>query len=409
MLEISPEKVRSLILEVQGLRTKEPCKSVMEVANRIHNIQIDTISVVSRSHNLIAANRYSDYAEGEVWKLQKEGKLFEYWSHAMCLMSMKSFPYYAWKMERMRERKSGWYTAWALKNKEIVEEVYQNVKKNGLTRSKDLGEPGRKSDGWWDWKKEKRALEALTTLGRLMVSYREGFQKNYDLTERVVPPGIDIEPLSNDDIPQYIIDTTFRSLGVADYRDVKSYTGPMAAKHIWKGQRPNIENHLESLIGDVLEEVDFGQKGRYFVHVDYLKVLTTLKPPEPKTPVKILTPFDNILRERHYPKSIWEFDYRIECYVSAKDRVHGYYVLPILDQNALRGRVDAKVHRSTSQLELKALYLESPQLVTESGLLRLQKGVQEFAKFHNCKEILTGKILPKKHASKVRDLLNCPF
>jgi len=406
MLEISPEKVRSLILEVQGLRTKEPCKSVMDVANRIHNIQIDTISVVSRSHNLITANRYSDYVEGEVWKLQKEGKLFEYWSHAMCMMPMRSFPYYVWKMERMRERKSGWYTAWALENKEIVEDVYQKVKKSGVTRSKDLGETGRKSDGWWDWKKEKRALEALTTLGRLMVSYREGFQKNYDLTERVVPPGTDIEPLSNDEVSQYIVDTTFRSLGIADYRDVKSYTGPMAAKHFWKGQRPNIEEHLENLIGDVLEEIDFGQKGRYFVHVDYLKQLTAMKPASPKTPVKILTPFDNILRERYYPKSIWDFDYKIECYVPAKDRVYGYFVLPILDQNTLRGRVDAKVHRSTSQLELKALYIESPELLTESGLLRLQKGVQNFAKFHKCQEIVTGKILPKKHAAKVRGMLN---
>ena len=248
MLEISPEQTRSLILDVQGLRTTDPSKSVMDVVNRIHNLQIDTISVVSRSHNLTAYNRYSDYVEGEVWKLQREGKLFEYWSHANCLMSMESFPYYVWKMERMRERKTGWYTAWALKNQDIVEEVYQKVKKNGVTRSKDLGETQRKSDGWWDWKKEKRALESLTTLGRLMVSYREGFQKYYDLTERVIPPRIATEPLLEADIPRYIVDTALRSLGIADYRDIKFYTGSMASIHIWRSQMNRIEEYLDSLI-----------------------------------------------------------------------------------------------------------------------------------------------------------------
>ena len=118
MIETSLDQVKRLILDVQGLRTPNSSRSIVSVANRIHNIQIDTISVVSRSHNLITFNRFPNYKEGDIWKQQNKGKLFEYWSHAMCLMPMDSFPYYAWKMARMRERKTGWYVEWAIKNKD---------------------------------------------------------------------------------------------------------------------------------------------------------------------------------------------------------------------------------------------------------------------------------------------------
>lgn len=405
MLQASPEHVRSLILDIQGLRTDAPSKSVLDVAKRIHNIQIDTISVVSRSHNLITYNRFPDYREGDVWKLEKEGKLFEYWSHSMCLMPMESFPYYAWKMEMMSKRKSGWYVKWGLDNKEVVEEVYRKIKKDGATKSKDLGERTSQSDGWWDWKKEKRALEYLMTIGRLMVSHREGFQKYYDIPERVVPAGIDTEPMALDDIPLFLVETILKSLGIADYRDIKLYTGGMAANLIWKNQRSAIEIYLDTLLGDVIEEVDFGQKNRYFIHKDHLCRLEDEYSPDGQHPVKILTPFDNILRERHYPKSIWDFDYKIECYVPKPERKHGYFVLPVLDQNEFRGRVDAKVHRKDGVLELISLYLEHPDLLSEEGVLRLRDGLWSFAHFHDCHAIRCGTIHPKKHAKKVNDAI----
>jgi len=97
MIEISLKDARNFILDAQGLRTSKPCKSVLDVARRIHNIQIDTISVVSRSHNLITFNRYSKYEDGSIWDYEKKGELFEYWSHAMCMMPIETYPFYAWR------------------------------------------------------------------------------------------------------------------------------------------------------------------------------------------------------------------------------------------------------------------------------------------------------------------------
>lgn len=396
MLELTQEQVRNLVLDVQGLRTGKPLTSTLAVAKRIHNIQIDTISVVSRSHNLILFNRFPKYTEGEVWKHQRKRKLFEYWSHAMCLMPMTSFPYYAWKMARMRERKNGWYVEWGLKNRNIVDAVYEKVKNDGVTRSKDLGESTRPSNGWWDWKKEKRALEFLMTQGRLMVAYREGFQKHYDITERVVPVGIDTSPMSDEDVSRYVVDTAFQSLGVADYRDIKWYTGSMVASNLWNNQRGAIENYLSSLVGDLLEEVDFGQKGRYFIYRKYANKADKQTTLPDDVPIKLLTPFDNIMRERHYPLAIWNFDYKIECYVPEPKRVFGYFALPILDQNELRGRVDAKVHRNIGVLELKTISIESNELSNSDGINRIVNGVKSFAEFHGCNQIKVGSVRPKR-------------
>jgi uncharacterized protein YcaQ len=241
------------------------------------------------------------------------------------------------------------------------------------------------------------------THGRLMVAHREGFQKSYDLTERVLPSGVDTAPMSEDEVPRYVIDTTFRSLGIADYRDVKFYTGAMATRKIWNSQRKAIEDYMNSLVGDILEEIDFGQKTRYFIYRKYAKKLDKLDQIQDDVPVKILTPFDNITRERHYPSSIWGFDYKIECYVPAPKRVFGYFALPILDQFELRGRVDAKVHRKTGILELKSLLLESDELYSSDGLERLVAGVNEFANFHGCEQVELGKVSPSSVKSKLTE------
>ena len=119
-------------------------------------------------------------------------------------------------------------------------------------------------------------------------------------------------------------------------------------------------------------------------------------------PIKLLSPFDNILRERAFPKRIWDFDYKIECYVPKPDRVYGYFVLPILDKTELAGRADVKAHRKDRVLEIVSLYIENDALRTDDGFERLQKGIEDFASFHNCESIKLGKVIPRKLTKKIR-------
>ncbi|MHA1948800.1 MAG: winged helix-turn-helix domain-containing protein [Candidatus Thorarchaeota archaeon] len=402
MIESAIADARKFVLDVQGLRTASSCKSVLDVANRIHNIQIDTISVVSRSHNLITFNRYPKYKEGEIWEHEKNGELFEFWSHAMCLMPMESYPFYTWRRKFYPGPRS---KKWALENKDTIKQVYRHVKKNGVTNSASIGERKTDTTGWWDWKVEKRALEHLYTQGKLMVAYRKGFQKYYDLTERVLPGHVDSEPMTDEAAAEFIIDSSLGSLGIGCYDDTRTYHNKLPSQQIWNGQKEKIEAYLEEKVKDGhLEEVVInGLDNRYFILAENVRWFeSAISLDHDDAPVKLLTPFDNILRERAFPKRIWNYDYKIECYVPAPDRVYGYFVLPILDRTDLAGRLDAKVHRKTGVLEIKALYLESKELQSSEGLDRLKRGIVDFADFHSCEKIEVGKVRPRNLTRKIR-------
>ncbi|NIU81765.1 hypothetical protein GWN63_05960, partial [Candidatus Bathyarchaeota archaeon] len=180
-------------MDVQGLRSSKPSKSVMSVAKRIHSIQIDTMSVVSRSHNLITYNRFPKYKEGDVWKYLRSGKLFEYWSHALCLIPIETYPFYARKMEHARNTTKGYYQRFGVKMKDTVKKVYEYIKKNGVTSSSDFK---GKSLGWGG-SLESRSMQYLHYTGQIMIAFRKNFKKFYDLTERVLPPSVDSNPMED--------------------------------------------------------------------------------------------------------------------------------------------------------------------------------------------------------------------
>jgi uncharacterized protein YcaQ len=409
MIEISPEQARNHILDAQGLRTTRMCNSVTDVAHRVHNIQIDTISVVARSHNLTTFNRFLDYENGDIWNHLREGKLFEYWSHSICLMPFETYQFSAWRKKYYHDEMWGSFKTWGIKNKETIEQVYQKVKQDGVINSASIGERRTgPSTGWWDWKIEKRALEFLFYMGDLMIAYRDRFQKFYDLPERVIPAGINTEPLTDDEAARFIVKSTLKSLGLGTHQDIRTYHGTVPSKRLWTNNRTKVEEHLDSLKQEgIIEEVKIsGFRDRYFTmpeHVD--SILSGKTNTNEATPVKILSPFDNILRERHYPKRVWNFKYSLECYVPPQDRVYGYFVLPILDLNQLAGRLDAKVHRKEGTLEVKSLYIENEGFKTEEGLYRLKAGLESFAAFHNCEKISLGNVQPRKLTKTLRPLL----
>ncbi|MFW9793304.1 MAG: winged helix-turn-helix domain-containing protein, partial [Candidatus Thorarchaeota archaeon] len=311
-----------------------------------------------------------------------------------------------WRRSFFPEELWASFRKWGEEHKDFIDGVYMKVKREGVTNSASVGERTTKSDGWWDWKIEKRALEYLYTTGKLMVAYRTGFQKQYDLSERVIPAGVDTEPLSNDEAADFVVEITLRSLGLGSHQDIRTYLGRLPARKLWGGKKSEVEEFLDLKVADgSIEEVTIeGVRDRYFVLQKNANQLEKQKDNFDDTPVKILSPFDNVIRERHYPEQLWNFDYKIECYVPAPKRVHGYFVLPILDGTELAGRLDAKVHRKKKLLEIKALYLETKDLKSKEGVDRLRGGVFAFAKFHSCEKIEIGKVIPRNFTSKVRSL-----
>ena len=222
-----------------------------------------------------------------------------------------------------------------------------------------------------------------------------------------MPGHVDSEPMADEEAAEFIIDSSLGSLGVGCYDDIRTYHNKLPSQKIWNGRKEQIESFLDQRVkdGHLVEIAVADLSDRYFAiakTVDNLQTANFFD--SDNAPVRFLTPFDNILRERSFPKRIWNFDYKIECYVPAPDRVYGYFVLPILDRTDLSGRMDAKVHRKKGILEIKAIYLESEMLQSKEGLERLKKGVLDFAEFHSCDKIEIRKVKPQILTKLVRAL-----
>ncbi len=393
MLEVSSETAKKFILDTQGLRTKSPSKSVLSVAKRVHNIQIDTMSVVSRSQNLIVYNRFPRYKEGEVWKDLEKGKLFEYWSHSLCLIPIKAYPFYATKMEYNKTTSKGYYERFGVKMKDTIREVFEYIKKNGLTSSSDF----KGQSLGWGGSLESRSMQYLHYTGQIMIAFRKNFQKFYDLTERVLPSSIVSTPMEKSDVARFLVETTLRSLGLGNYQDIRSYLGSWPTQFLWDNRKSAIDDYLDEMVNEGnLERVKVeGVKDHYYMLSKNVKKLEKIAVSSPEDPVKFLSPFDNIIRERHYPLKIWGFDYKLESYVPPDQRKYGYHILPILDESEIVGRVDAKVYRNENRLELISLYLESDFWKDIAGLERLVRGLHEFREFHGVEEISVGNVTPE--------------
>lgn len=405
MIEVSAEKAKGFILDVQGLRTQKPSKSALSVARRIHSIQIDTMSVVSRSHNLIIYNRYPRYQERDVWKDLKKVKLFEYWSHSLCLLPIETYPFYVRKMEQVRRESKGYFERFGVKMKDTIREIYEYIKKNGTTSSSDF----KGESLGWGGSIESRSMQYLHYTGQIMIAFRENFQKFYDLTERVLPGATEATPMSDSELAHFTIQATLGSLGLGNYQDIRTYLGRWPAQFLWKNSRAKINDYLEELVNEgFLEPVSIeGVSERYYTLGNNVKRLMNDNIDVSDEPVKLLSPFDNIMRERHYPLNIWTFDYKLESYVPASKRVYGYHVLPLLDGFNLVGRADVKVHRNENRMNLISLYLESNFWKEKDGLERLVQGFKNFSEYHQVESITVENIRPKSAKRKIVEQLAC--
>jgi uncharacterized protein YcaQ len=263
--------------------------------------------------------------------------------------------------------------------------------------SSDFGGRSERGTGWWDWKDEKNALEYLYYGGRLMIAYRDSFRKYYDLTERVLPPRVSQEPMPEHEVPRFVASTTLSSLGLASAEDLRLYRGRFPSRVLWKGKKTEIEKFLDMLLREgFVEEVSIESIGlRFFVLASNLRELKrVIEEPDEDVPVKLLSPFDNVVRERHLPRTLWAFNYRMEAFVPADKRVLGYYVLPMLDGCRFVGGVDAKAHRKEGILELKYLYLEKSEEKRKGLADRLADGLKALADFHGCDNIRLGRVRP---------------
>lgn len=389
-------KLRRIALESQGLLKQAPFgrgrNAVRRAVERIGYVQIDTISVVARAHHHVLYSRVPNYTPTHLDRLQEEGAIFEYWYHAAAYLPMRDYRFALPRMEGMRNHTERWIRS---RDAKLMTEVLARVAAEGPLMARDFETPADGSTGWWNWKPAKRALEQLFMQGDLMVSGRDGFQKTYDLRERLLPDDADTRMPDNREMAEYLLRTMVRAHG---------FITPKAVTHLRQGKP--IRAALKSVLEDALAEkrlIVIRQPCSAIAYADPDQLESRAAPATARA--QLLSPFDNLVIHRDRIQSVFDFDYQIECYLNEKDRRFGYFCLPIAYRDKLVGRADCKAHRQEGRFEIRHLHLETPESTDDGFLPSLAEAFERYATFNSCEQITLTRVSPESSAADLRRAL----
>jgi uncharacterized protein YcaQ len=349
--------------------------AVLNAIEHLGYVQIDTLSVVARAHHHTLWNRLPDYQENYLHELlEKDKTIFEYWSHAASYIPMCDYRFSLPTKQLFTSGKSHWFE----QDKKLNSYVLDRIKAEGALQSKDFEHIRNTPGNWYEWKPAKKALEQLFMQGELMVAKRQGFQKVYDITERVLPNTIDTSIPNEAEYAQYLITKAIQANGLVEEKEI-TYLRPKAKEQVKK----ELKNWIKK---GFLVEVKIENKSEtYFTTQEQLNNLNTLK----KTKhIHFLSPFDNTIIQRKRVQNLFNFDYLIECYVPEPKRKFGYFCLPILYNNLFVGRFDPKADRKTKIFHIKQSHFENGFKPTEKFKTVFNQKLTDFATFNGCNKVL---------------------
>lgn len=380
-------RLRRLALRAQGLLQARPFGRGLDGARKaiehIGYVQIDTISVVERAHHHVFHSRVPQFKPAMTNQMLLERDIFEYCAHAAAFLPIGDFRFSLPDKHAIRSGQAHWYDN---PDKKLMSELLERIRKDGPLRSRDVGTNATKRAGWWDWKPAKRALEQLYMQGDLMVCDREGFQKTYDLTERVLPSHINTEMPDMTEFAAHILDQQLRCHGVVSLKGL-TYLRRNAEL------RKAVKNLLnERLAQGALEQLKLSSGEVFLVETGALE-----RPlPRLSNRMLILSPFDNSVIQRDRLKALFQYDYQIECYVPAAKRQYGYFCLPLLFRDEFVGRMDCKAHRKTRHLEIKFLHFESHDFDEDLVMNAFMDALKAFCQFQECDTVSLTAVHPKR-------------
>jgi uncharacterized protein YcaQ len=391
---------RALHLAAQGMlqprRARAVKDDVLASIRRMGVLQIDTISVVARSPYLVLWSRLGDYDPCWLEQLLAEGKLFEYWAHEACFIPVEDYGLYRHRM--LDTAPLGWKSgaSWMRGHAEQVERVLEHIRVKGPTRAADFERIDGKSGGWWEWKPEKRSLEALFTAGKVMVARRQNFHRVYDLAERVLPGWDDSRTPPMDEVRREFVLRAVKALGLAKAAWIPDYH---------RTRPPHLAPQALFEEGLLLRARVEDWKEPVYIHPEHAGLLEAAQQGRLNPTLStLLSPFDPIVWDRRRALELFGFDYRLECYTPAEKRRYGYFTLPILRRGRLVGRIDAKAHRAAGMFELKSVALEEGVRLGDALLRDIAAAVGRCARWHGCPDIQVTSTAPEALAASLRAL-----
>jgi uncharacterized protein YcaQ len=357
---LSIAEARRIALAAQGLagsRRRPARRTAIEATiARLGLLQIDSVNVLVRAHYLPLWSRLGAYERAQLDALAAHGtalprpsrrRLFEYWAHEASLVPVELQPLLRWRMARARDGERVWKGVAAIGREQpaLVERVLEQVRERGPITASELAEAAPRRGGWWGWDHAKTALEWLFWTGEVTAAGRRGFERLYDLPERVLPHGVLAAPTpAEPDAIRALVARAAVALGIAAAGDLRDY---------WRLPPGPCRRAIDDLVeaGELLPVAVEGWRVPAFLH-------RCARMPRRGTARTLVAPFDPLVWERDRTQRLFGFRYRIEIYTPAPRREHGYYVLPFLMGERLRARVDLKADRAGGALRVLAAHLE---------------------------------------------------
>jgi uncharacterized protein len=397
-LTLSLDEVRALTLRAQGFIGAAARRGgIPAMLRRVGGVQLDTISVLARSHELVAYARLGalprDRIERAYWN-PAHPAAFEYWAHAACVLPLEEWPYYAFRRRTFRARGQRWHKV----SERACQEVLARLGAEGPMTATQLG--GAKGGGpWWDWSEVKIAAEYLLDTGAAICVRRTGWRRVYDLPERVLPPELLGTEPSDEECVSHLVGVTARALGVATHNDFADYHRLQSLLRE-KPSRAGFLDDAARAAGLVPVTVTGASRSRTgtAAWADPALLAEAASAGRERHRVTLLSPFDSLIWDRKRTLRLFGFEHSLEAYVPKPKRVHGYFVMPLLAGGRLVGRADPA--RDGSTLVARKVTLDRP-----SAAEPMARALREAATWVNCDNVELAQVDPPASGKRLRELL----
>lgn len=400
MLSVTPplitnQQARRIFMARQGLclppHKQQSKADLRDLIRQLGFVQIDSIRTVERAHHMILFARNQTYQPEHLRQLlEVDRHLFEHWTHDAALIPTDFYGHWQQRFtraeDRLRERwrkirPKGQSAVGEVNFEDMMAQVKDHIERHGPTMSRDLKPKSPKAkakkNGWWEWHPSKTALEFLWRTGDLSITRRDGFQKVYDLSERVIPTDArNNKGQSDNRYIDWACNSALDRLGFATSAELAAFWGSINAADA----RAWCENNSGGKLLQVMVESADGTPGKLsYARPELLDEISSLAPPPDR--LRVLSPFDPLIRDRKRLQRLFNFDYRIEIFVPEAKRKYGYYVFPLLEGARMIGRIDMKAQRKENTLHVTGLWLEPGVKLTQARKQKIKTEVNRQAKF----------------------------
>lgn len=409
MRTLTPTDARRLVITRQHLhQTDAP---MLDIIRDLGCLQLDPISAVARSHQLVLWSRLGQYQLADLDKLLWHDRaLFEYWAHVASIVLTEDYPIHAYRMRRYPEGSWGsHFTKWIEDHADEWHPLHDYI----LARLRDEGPlPSRAfedrrtgaqfSSGWTSSGYINRILDYLWHKGEIMVAGRQGIQRLWDVADRCLPEWTPRDTLPVDEIVRQAAQKAIRALGVARATHI--------VQHYTRSRYPDLQTRLDELeAAGRIERVKIiapGEKawpGVWYLHTADIPLLERIQAGDFAPRTVLLSPFDNLICDRKRTELMFDFEFRIEIYVPKEKRQYGYYVLPILHGDQIIGRIDPLMKRKEKRLQINAVYAEPGAPNSKTTVKAISKAVESLAGFLGAQHIDYVGDIPAAWAGLRRD------